>query len=89
MPRLRQPVISNASSTVPDDPLDEKAWDYLNKISTKKLIYLFLKKEEGQALVEQGVIKEVSFPDAVKMLANEFKVSQLQTERFSIKRRLD
>tara|TARA_B100001013_G_C24417537_1_gene366466 strand:+ start:507 stop:620 length:114 start_codon:yes stop_codon:yes gene_type:complete len=32
-------------ATVPDDPLDEKAWDYLNKISTKKIIYSFLKKD--------------------------------------------
>lgn len=89
MPRPQKPIIANVPATVPDDLLDENAWDYLNKISTKKIISSFLKKEEEQALGEQGVKQKISFPEAIKILATNSGHPRSQTTRFPTKRWLD
>ena len=82
MPKPRPTIILNAVRTVPDDPLDEKAWDCLKKISpkyrTKKMLDPFFIFK-----------KEVSFPAAIKMLANQFSGSLHPTKRFPKKRQLD
>lgn len=97
MPKPRPAIILNASRTVLDDLLDEKAWDYLNKISqkyrTEKMLHPLLASPritvEEISQVSSDFKKEVSFPDAIKFLANQFRGSQRQEDCFPTKTQLD
>ena len=93
-----QPVIIlNASRKVPDNPLDEKVWDYLNKICqkyrTEKMLHPALASPritvEEISQVSSDFKKEVSFPDAIKILANQFRESQGQVACYPTKPQLD
>ena len=76
MPRPRQPIKEAGFFTVPDDPLDQKAWDYLKKVSTGKKMHPMLGKE-------------LCFADAIKYLANQFKSSQFAREHFAKKKQVN